>query len=133
MVTPSDVWERADANTWGAITDVEAAFRNLPLNPYHAGLLAVEFEGYYYWELRAPFGWTMAPFSWCRLSSIIQRYCALHGHNVIVYVDDFLCLGQSEVSANAAQDFLVSLLYLLGLKDKPSKQIRASRKIHNIT
>lgn len=129
MVTPADVMARADRSTWAAVTDVDAAFRNLPLNPAHAGLLAIEFNGYYYWELRVPFGWTLAPFAWCRVSSVIQRYCALHGYNVIVYVDDFLCLGQSEAAANQAQDFLVVLLHTLGLRDKPSKQRRASQVV----
>lgn len=129
MVTPADVFARSDVDSWGALTDVEAAFRNLPLFLYHAGLLAVEVDGYYYWELRAPFGWTLAPFSWSRVSSLIQRYCAFHGHNIVVYVDDFLCLGQSEEAANKSQDFLKTLLYSLGLKDKPSKEARAARRV----
>ena len=129
MVTISDIMERVDEETWGSITDAESAFRNLPENPLHAGLLAVEFEGHYYWELRAPFGWTLAPFSWCRVSSVIQRFCALHGFNVVVYVDDFLAMGQSEEAANTAQLFLISLLNFLGFRDKPSKRIAASQKV----
>ncbi|MGZ6230756.1 MAG: hypothetical protein ACXWMO_08320 [Syntrophales bacterium] len=54
MVNPSDVFYRSDRSTWGCIADADAAFRQLPINPLHAGLLAIEFEGYYYWELRAP-------------------------------------------------------------------------------
>ncbi|MGZ3596140.1 MAG: reverse transcriptase domain-containing protein, partial [Syntrophales bacterium] len=122
MVNPSDVFYRSDRSTWGCIADADAAFRQLPINPLHAGLLAIEFEGYYYWELRAPFGWTLAPFSWCCLTSIIQRYCAAKGHNIVVYVDDFLCLGQSKEAAQASQDFLIQLMPLLGLRDKPSKR-----------
>jgi hypothetical protein len=71
MATIPDVMARSDEDTWGIITDAEAAFRNLPNNPFHAGLLAIEFEGFYYWELRAPFGWSLTPFSWCRVSSVI--------------------------------------------------------------
>lgn len=129
MTTIADVFARANADTFATITDVAAAFRGLPLNPLHAGLLAVEFEGFYYWELRAPFGWTLAPFSWCRVSSLIQRYCAFHGHNVVVYVDDFLGLAQSEEAANSSQEFLINLLHSLGLQDKPSKQIKATRTV----
>lgn len=65
MVTPSDVFARCAADYWAAKSDVLWAFRNLPLRPDHAGLLAVEHAGYYYWDLRCPFGWTMAPFTWC--------------------------------------------------------------------
>ena len=125
MTTIADVFARTDKH----VTDVEAAFRALPLNPSHSGLLAIEFEGYYYWELRAPFGWTLAPFSWCRLLSIIQRYCALHGHNVVVYVDDFLGLGQSEIASNTSQDFLIALLLQLGLSEKRSKRVRAAQVV----
>src|SRR5262249_4786487 len=93
----------------------------MPLNSMHAGLFAIKFKGYYYWELRAPFGWTLAPFSCCRLTSIIQQYCAAKGHNIVIYVDDFLVLGQSIEAALNSQKFLINLLLLLGLKDKPSK------------
>jgi hypothetical protein len=117
----ADIMVWSDENSWSALTDVEVAFRNLPMNPLHAGLLAVEFEGFLYWELRSPFGWTLAPFSWCHVSSLIQRYCALHGHNIIMYVDDFLCMAQYEEAAAMSQAFLIQLLLCLGLRDKPSK------------
>ena len=73
MTTIADVFAWTDKHTWASVTNVDVAFCVLPLNPSHSGLLAIEFEGWYYWELRAPFGWTLAPFSWRRLSSIIQR------------------------------------------------------------
>jgi hypothetical protein len=129
MATIPDIMARSDEDTWGTITDAKAAFCNLPNNPFHAGLLAIKFEGFYYWELRAPFGWSLTPFSWCQVSSVIQRYCALHGHNVLVYMDDFLGLAQLEEAANVTQQFLIALLNCLGLKDKPSKRIPASQKI----
>ena len=129
MVSPADILARSDADTWATITDAESAFRQLPINPLQAGLLAVEFEGFYYWELRTPFGWTLAPFSWCRVTSIIQRYCALKGHNTVVFVDDFFGMAQSEVSANSSQEFLIELMLLLGLRDKPSKRRDASQVV----
>ena len=129
MVSPSDIFARSDSSTWGTITDADCAFRQLPLNPLHAGLMAIEFDGFYYWELRAPFGWRLAPFSWCRLTSIIQRYCAWKGHNICVYVDDFFGMGQSESAANYSQDFLIELLLVLGLRDKPSKRLHASQVV----
>src|SRR4051812_38327003 len=110
MVSPSDIFVYSDSSTWGTITDADCAFRQLPLNPLHAGLMAIEFEGFYFWELHAPFGWRLAPFSWCHLTSIIQRYCALKGHNVCVSVDDFFGMGQSEIAANNSQEFLIELL-----------------------
>jgi hypothetical protein len=96
MVVLQDVMARTDKDSWGAVTDAKTAFHNLPSNPLHAGLLAIKFEGSLYWNLRSPFGWTLAPFSWCHVSSLIQCYCALYGQNIIVYVDDFLILAQSE-------------------------------------
>ena len=129
MVAPADVFARCDENSWAAKTDIKCAFRNNPLNPLQAGLLAIEFEGFYYWELRSPFGWSLAPFSWCKLTDFIQRYCALHGHNDVVFVDDFLHMAQSEEEANASQDFLLALLPLLGLAEKTSKRVRATKNI----
>ena len=129
MVSPADILVRSDVDTWATITDAESAFRQLPINPSQAGLLAIEFEGFYYWELRTPFGWTLAPFSWCRVTSIIQRYCAWKGHNVVVFVDDFFGMAQSEVSSNATQEFLVELMLLLGIRDKPSKRRQASQVV----
>ena len=129
MVAPADVFARCDQNSWAAKTDIKCAFRNNPLNPMQAGLLAIEFEGFYYWELRSPFGWSLAPFSWCRLTDFIQRFCAVHGHNDVVFVDDFLHMAQSEGAANASQDFLLALLPMLGLAEKTSKRIRATKII----
>jgi hypothetical protein len=129
MVVLRDVMARTDKDSWGAVADAETALRNLPSNPLHASLLAIEFEGSLYWDLQSPFGWTLAPFSWCRVSSLIQRYCALHGHNNIVYVDDFLILAQSEQATAVSQAFLIQLLVCLGLKDKPSKRIPPARSI----
>ena len=75
MVSPADVFARVDKSSWAAKTDIKCAFRNNPLNPMQSGLLAIEFEGFYYWELRSPFGWSLAPFSWCHLTEFIQRFC----------------------------------------------------------
>jgi hypothetical protein len=63
MPVLADIMARSDKNSWGALMDAEAAFCNLPMNPLYVGLLAVEFEGFVYWELCSPFGWTLAPFS----------------------------------------------------------------------
>jgi hypothetical protein len=120
---------RTDKDSWGAVADANTPFHNLPSNPLHAGLLAIEFEGSLYWDLWSPFGWTLAPFSWCHVSSLIQHYCALHRHNIIVYVDDFLILAQSKQATAVSQAFLIQLLVCLGLKDKPSKQIPPARSI----
>ena len=126
MVNLDDVMARADRHSWGAKTDVKTVFRNLPLNPLHSGLLAIEFEGCYYWELRAPFGWTLAPFSWCRLTDFIQRYCSVKGHNTVVFVDDFLSIGRGEQATCLTQQFLSVLLQVLGLPEKMSKRVTPS-------
>ena len=111
------------------MVDVQHAFCNLPLNPFQAGLLAIEFDGHYYWELCAPFGWILAPFSWCRISSIIQRYCALHGVNCVVYVDDFLVLGETCLEAQSAIDFVINFLSDMSLPDKVSKRTPPARVV----
>jgi hypothetical protein len=72
IATIPDIMAHFDEDMWGTIMDAEAAFCNLPNNPFHAGLLAIEFEGFYYWELHAPFGWSLTLFSWFRVSSVIQ-------------------------------------------------------------
>ena len=122
MVRPDDVMSWATSFTWGGLVDVQHAFRNLPINPFQAGLLSIEFNGHYYWELRAPFGWILAPFSWCRVSSVIQRYCSLHGINCVVYVDDFLVLGETFRETQDAIEFLINFLSDMSLPDKVSKR-----------
>ena len=121
---------RATPSTWGGLVDVQHAFRNLPINPFQAGLLAIEFNGHYYWELRAPFGWILAPFSWCRVSSVIQRYCSLHGINCVVYVDDFLVLGETFSETQNAIEFLINFPSDMSLPDKVSKRIPPQKWSH---
>ena len=120
---------RATPSTWGGLVDVQHAFRNLPINPFHSGLLAIEFNGHYYWELRAPFGWILAPFSWCRVSSVIQRYCSLHGINCVVYVDNFLVLGETYDETQTAIEFLIKFLSEMSLPDKVSKRTSPAKVV----
>lgn len=132
MVTPADILARVGPGFWGAKTDVKAAFRNLPLSPPHAGLLAVEVGGFYYWELRCPFGWILAPYNWCRVSAYIQAFCALKGYNIVVYVDDFLHLAPTKGECEKSQAFLIALLESLGLPEKESKRVTPSQSVEFI-
>lgn len=127
MTSHIDILTRSDSKSWGAKTDIKAAFRNMKLNPAHAGWLAVEIDGYYYWELRAPFGWSLAPFSWCKLTDFIQRFCAHCGYNILCYVDDFIHIGPSENNTLLNQQFLLRLIEILGLTPKLSKSVAPTK------
>jgi hypothetical protein len=66
VATIPDIMARFDKDTWGIIMDAKAIFCNLPNNPFYVSFLAIEFEGFYYWKLHAPFGFLGVE---CHLSS----------------------------------------------------------------
>lgn len=129
MVSVNDIFSRALPNSWAGSVDVAHAFRNVPISLDFIGHLAVRVGDFYYLELRLPFGWSWAPFIWCSLSDFVQRYVASFGFLLVVYVDDFLCLGRTKKECYDCMVFLLATLTSLGLPVKELKTLWPTQKI----
>lgn len=129
MVSVNDIFTRASPNSWAGSVDVAHAFRNVPISLDFIGHLAVRVGEFYYLELRLPFGWSWAPFIWCSLSDFVQRYVASFGFSLVVYVDDFLCLGRTKKECYDCMAFLLATLSSLGLPVKELKTLWPTQQI----
>lgn len=129
LVSISDIFLRTPRNSWAGSVDIAHAFRNLPLGLNFIGHLAVRVGEFYYLELRLPFGWSWAPFIWSSFSDFVQRFVASFGFNLVVYIDDFLCLGDSKKECYDCMVFLLATLQLLGLPVKPLKTVWPTQEI----
>jgi hypothetical protein len=114
---------------WGGKINVAHDFRNILLALLFMGHLAFWVGDYFYFELRLLFGFTWSPFVWNSFSDYIQRYCALHGINCVVYCDNFLILALNKRDCFSDISFLLEVLCLLGVPVKLSKIIWPSQSI----
>jgi len=124
-----EAFRRLRLGYWMAKVDVAHAFRNVHLEFSYAGHLAFEVAGFYYFELRLPFGFTWSPFIWNSLSDFIQRYCALWGLNLVVYCDDFLIIAKSKKACTKDLNFLLWVLETLNIPVKLSKLVFPTQRI----
>jgi hypothetical protein len=124
-----EAFRRLRLGYWMAKADVAHAFRNVRLEFSYSGHLAFEVDGFYYFDLRLPFGFTWSPFIWNSLSDFIQRYCALWGVNLIVYCDDFLIIARSKRACSKDLKFLLWVLETLNIPVKLSKLIFPTQRI----
>jgi len=129
MVTIEDVAARVAKGYWAAKVDVAHAFRNLPVRPDHNTYMGMRVGDMIYLELRLPMGYSWSPFIWNRVSDYIQRYCATKGYNIVVYCDDFLCLGKNEGDCEKAMQFWLHVLEMLNVPVKFSKLIGPTQSI----
>lgn len=104
--------------------DVEAAYRNIPVNPVDRYLLGMKWRGNYFVDLTLPFGLRSAPFIFDSVASIVE-WILINNYNVrdlLHYLDDFILVGPPNSSV-CAQDLATSLTvcHKLGLPLHPKK------------
>ena len=91
-----------------AKTDIESAYRLVPVHPQDRGLLAMEWEGRIYIDAMLPFGLRSAPKIFNALADALNWH--LHQSGVEVarhYLDDFIVIGPP--NSSQCQDALTIL------------------------
>ena len=104
--------------------DLESAYRSVPIHPnnYAGTGLKWKFKDHklkftYFVDTRLMFGGKRAPEIFHRLTQAVCRIMVKKGFNsLVVYLDDFLIIGESEAACRAAFEALLALLQNLGLK-----------------
>ena len=114
-----------------AKVDLRRAYRSVPVHPsnYKALGLKWQFKGHkqfsYLVDTRLPFGASSAPGIFHRLTQSVRRMMVKRGfHGIIVYLDDFLIIGQTYEECKRAFDTLCELLVALGFTISPSKVVK---------
>lgn len=98
-----------------AKTDIESAFRLIPLRPCDYELFGMHWQGKYYYDKVLPFGLRSAPFLFNRLSEAIEWILILKCHISFVchILDDFLIIESASTSPPYNQPCTLSLSAML--------------------
>ena len=113
-----------------AKVDLRHAYRSIPVHPTNYTALGFKwkFTGdnhfSYLVDTRLPFGGRSAPGIFHRITQAVKRMMARRGfHLLVVYLDDFLVIGESQAAYQEAYDVLCSLLLDLGFELSSSKLV----------
>lgn len=119
--TLDEAYNLAKPTFYMAKVDLKSAYRSVPIHPSDYCLTGLEwhFEGEeqpaYLFDCRLPFGASLAPSIFNRLTQAVRRMMAKRGFpRLVVYLDDFLCIEDSYERCALAQQTLLSLLIKLG-------------------
>ena len=100
--------------------DLKSAYRSVRINPAHQTLAGLKwkFKGHsdytYILDSRLPFGCRLSVEAFHRLSKAIQRFMSKRGFKTVVYLDDWLVIGDNKTACLTAMQYLLTLLRQLG-------------------
>ena len=121
--TIDNAYKLARPNTYLCKVDLKGAYRSVAIHPndYHLTGLQFTFAGddsrTYLYDVRLPFGSSKGPMIFHRLSQAVKRMMYRRGFcNLVVYLDDFLCIECSYDTCLKTQHALLSLLIRLGFQ-----------------
>ena len=98
-----------------ASIDLKNAYFLWPVRQKCRKLLRFHCENIYYEFTCIPFGLSTAPFTFTKLTKPVIAFLRKRGVLCLVYLDDFLILGNSEQKCRKNVKLTVSLLESLGL------------------
>ena len=117
---------------WMAKVDCTSAFRMLPIHPDHLQYTNYKIRDTYYNDLRCTWGLKCSMFYFQRYTMLARLIMIAEGHkNVLVYVDDFLTIENSEADCKSSWIALQTILESLGfeISQKEDKLVPPTRKI----
>lgn len=134
--TVTDACKIARQGYWCAKLDLKAAYRSVPIHKddYKVSGLKWTFEGEkdptYLFDSRLPFGATLAPSHFHRISQAIGRCLRRRGfEGVVVYIDDFLIAARTFRECNEALHSLIKLVGRLGFQISWGKVVGPTQRI----
>ena len=101
--------------------DIARAFRNLRVDPGDGLKLGISWEGKYYIDGSAAFGWAHGSTSFQLLSDAVAHIMRRKGYNLFCYIDDYIAV-LPKSKAGKAFDDLCALLIELGLPTSIEKK-----------
>jgi hypothetical protein len=115
--------------------DLAAAYRSIPISEdcYELTGMQWKFQGHNsptnLFDCRLPFGAAMSCNVFQRITDSISRIMERKGFTIIPYLDDMLCIGESELSCRLCLDTLIDLVESLGLRVNWKKVSGPARKL----
>jgi hypothetical protein len=136
MMSLEDAYALLKPAAYMAKVDISDAFRTVGVHPKHRRLLAFKMrdpltgQDSYYEEARFPMGLKNSPEIFCRLSQAVRAMMAARGiRGVVVYVDDFLIVADTQRECQLALDILLELLQSLGFTISEKKTVLPTQSL----
>lgn len=113
--------------------DIESAFRNIPVHPYHRHLLGMKWRSKYYVDLVLPFGLRSAPAIFNSVADMVEwilktKYAI---SELLHYLDDFITAGPPNSPLCAQRlNTAISVVSELGLPLHPETCIGPATCLH---
>ena len=105
-----------------AMVDISQAFRTLPVHPSQSVFLVYSWFGRLFQDLRLPWGLRPSSEFFCRISALVRLMLLAKGFKgILVYCDDFFCIGNTLEETMLMFDTLKKLLLALGFTWKKKK------------
>ena len=128
--------ELIDPEDWLAKLDLQGAYRSVFIHPDEHELLGLKwtFRGdshpTYLKDNFLPFGSSKSPQIFMKLSRAVQFMTQQAGFkNILVYLDDWLIIQKTKEKCTKAQNYLITLLRLLGFQISYSKCVSPTQEL----
>ncbi|KAL9978914.1 hypothetical protein ACROYT_G016498, partial [Oculina patagonica] len=116
--------------------DLKHAYRSVPIHPanYQATGCKWRFAGdnfdTFFYDTRLPFGAKSSPGIFHRITQAVRRMMAKRGfHGIVVYLDDFLVIGDTQTECERAFRVLLELLQDLGFTISQHKLVPPTQRL----
>jgi hypothetical protein len=112
-----------------AKVDLQHGYHQVPIRPGDTWMLGYQWGGQSFRYTRLPFGLNMAPLQFCKITSAIQQLFKDRGIPCLVYIDDFLILGESKEVCQRNLDLALQLFDALGVWVKHEKTVGPTQQL----
>ena len=129
MLTMKDVRAAITPNCWMASLDLKDCFWGLPVARDHQRFLAFDFLGKTFCFQCLPFGLGPSPWFITKLYRVVVEHLQQQGHQVMIYIDDILILGEDKEACEKALEATRKLLAELGAIINEEKSSAPSQTI----
>ncbi|XP_053390038.1 uncharacterized protein LOC128552969, partial [Mercenaria mercenaria] len=128
--TVSNAINKLTPHAYLANIDLEHAYRSVGLHPSNFPYTGLQWDGKYMFDSRLPFGARKSPQIFHRITQAVRRMMQRRGFNcIIVYLDDFLVIGNDYSECLLAYQTLLLLLRSLGLSINYKKLVDPCQQI----
>lgn len=100
---------------WFCSIDLKSGYHHLLMHPEARPYLGFEFDGVHYVWAVLPFGLSLAPFFFAKVTRVVAAHWRRSGIRCLVYLDDFFFAFSSPDEATAGMHRILADLFMLGL------------------
>ena len=121
MLTMAQIKLSLQPQDWFASLDLSDAFWHVPIHPRFRKFLAFQIGESVFWFTRLPFGLSIAPRVFTKLTKVVAKSLMESGVHCLMYLDDWLISAESASATRAAVEKTLRLAGGMGFNFNMSK------------